>query len=148
MIFPTVTGENLEGQKLTFPADFAGEKNIVFIPFERWHQNDVDTWVPLVAQLMQEQSTLRYYELPTLAPGNPLSRWFINSGMRSGIPDKGTRRVTVTLYIEKQLFCASLQIPDETKIHVFVVSRAGEVLWHTDGPLTEEKGRELRRMVK
>jgi hypothetical protein len=39
MTFPRVSGSNLLRQKLTLSQDFQGRLNLVFIPFERWHQN-------------------------------------------------------------------------------------------------------------
>jgi sulfur carrier protein ThiS len=44
MTFPKVSGSNLLRQKLTLPQDFAGKLNLVFIPFQRWHQAEVDSW--------------------------------------------------------------------------------------------------------
>jgi hypothetical protein len=45
MTFPTVKGSNLLREKLTLPQDFQGGLNLVFIPFEKWHQVEVDSWM-------------------------------------------------------------------------------------------------------
>jgi hypothetical protein len=71
----------------------------------------------------------RYYEIPTIEKMNPLMRWFINTGMRHGIPDKKTRERTITLYIDKEPFKKSLQIPDEKKIYAMVVGPFGKCLF-------------------
>ena len=147
MIFPTVTGENLEGKKFTLPTDLEGEHYIVFIPFERWQQTEVDSWSPLMQQLTQEYLTQKYYEVPTLSTGNLLSRWFINNGMRSGIPDKNVRRVTITLYLDKQPFRKVLNMPNEEHTHVLLVQRNGEIRWRTQGTWDAEKERELRAVL-
>jgi len=44
MTFPTVSGSNLLRQKKSLPQDFQGRFNLVFIPFQRWHQAEVDSW--------------------------------------------------------------------------------------------------------
>ncbi len=66
MQLPDVSGYNLERQKMRFPANFDGQLNLVFIAFQRWHQDVIDGWVPSVAQLSQMFPSLRYYEFPTL----------------------------------------------------------------------------------
>jgi hypothetical protein len=141
--FPTVTSDNLEGRTFTLPRDFEGERNIVFVAFLREHQNDVDTWVPLVKKLVAEHPGTSYYELPTLKRGVALWRWSLNKGMKMGIPDRAAREHTITLYLEKEPFRAALGIPDEKSIHVLVVDREGRVLWRTTGRWNEQEGAAL-----
>ena len=69
MTFPKVRGSNLLRQKLTLPRDFQGRINLVFIPFQRWHQAEVDSWGILAAELEKKYAGLVYYELPTLQSG-------------------------------------------------------------------------------
>lgn len=147
MRLPTVSGSNLERETLTFPADFAGELNLVFIAFQQWHQMEVDTWVPLAESLHQDHPRLAYYEFPTIQSMNRLSRMFINEGMRAGIRHQPTRRRTITLYIEKAPFRQALQIPDEKHISVMLFDRQGEVIWRETGAFTPEKGAALSAAI-
>ena len=133
---PSVSGKNLLRQKMVFPRDFAGALNLVFIAFQQWQQRQVDSWVPLAEQLTAQFPHLAYYEFPVIDPLNPVSRLFINEGMRAGIPDPATRSRTVTLYLEKRPFCAALGIPDEADIEVILFDRAGQLLWRTRGECT------------
>ena len=144
---PTVSGKNLLRQKMVFPRDFAGEINLVFIPFQRWHQNQVDSWVPLVEKVASELSTFHYYEFPTLERMNRLSQMFLNEGMRAGIPNEGTRGRTVTLYLDKVLLRKALAIPDESETVIILFDRQGRQLWRTNGAFSEEKGAELQTAV-
>ena len=144
---PTVSGKNLLRQKMVFPRDFAGDINLVFIAFQRWHQNRVDSWVPFVANLAAEFSMLQYYEFPTIYQMNRLSQMFLNEGMRAGIPDDGTRGRTVTLYVDKRPFRTALAIPDEDDIAVILFDWQGQVLWRTSGAFSEEKGAGLQTAV-
>ena len=141
--FPVVTSTNLEGKTLTLPRDFAGERNIVFVAFLRKQQEDVDTWVPFVKQVIGRTPGVDYYELPTIKRMVAPMRWMINRGMKGGIDDRSARDRTVTLYIDKDAFKQALGITDENVIHVLVVDRAGHVLWQTTGSFGAEKGREL-----
>ncbi|MGZ3612236.1 MAG: hypothetical protein ACXVBU_19460 [Ktedonobacteraceae bacterium] len=148
MVFPFVRGENLEGRAFTLPADLEGAYNLLLIAFQRDQQADIDSWFPFVKQLVKEYPALAYYELPTIYRGNPLFRWWLNTTMNVGIPDKKAREVTITLYLDKQAFRKALDIPDEGRIYVLLVNRKGEVLWRVEGPYKEEKGRDLKHALE
>ncbi len=126
MTFPTVSGSNLLRQKLTLPQDFQGRLNLVFIPFERWHQMEVDSWSALAEELEEKYAGLVYYELPTLQNGGAIYKIFLNEGMRAGIPNPKTRERTITLYLDKADFRAALDMTDEEHIYVLVVDRRGK----------------------
>ena len=138
-MFPTVEGQNLSGRDFALPGAFEGCVNLVFVAFKRHQQDDVDTWLPVAARLAREYPTLRFYELPTLGRGMRLMRPFIDGGMRSGIPDKGQRDRTITLYIDKDGFRRSLRLESEDTVYALVVDRAGRVLARVDGPHTVAK---------
>ncbi|BCS35900.1 hypothetical protein TBR22_A51350 [Luteitalea sp. TBR-22] len=141
--FPTVTSKNLEGRPMTLPRDFAGTRNVVFVAFKREQQAQVDSWVPFVKGTVGRIPDTEYYEVPTIGPLIRLLQWTINRGMRGGIPDVKARERTVTLYLDKAPFKTSLGITTEDTIHVFVVERAGQVLWRETGAFTEAKGASL-----
>ena len=147
MIFPTVTGTNLLRQKLTLPRDFKGKLNLVFIPFQRWHQMEVDSWGALAEELEEKYEGLFYYELPTLQNGGPFYKIFLNEGMRAGIPNPKTRERTITLYLEKTKFRAALDMQDEEHIYVLVVDRQGKEFFRARGPYNLEKESALRRAL-
>lgn len=147
MQLPTVSGKNLLRQTMVFPRDFGSDLNLVFIPFQQWHQNQVDSWIPAVAQLEAEFPGLAYYEFPTINRMNWVARTFINEGMRAGIPNADTRRRTITLYLDKASFRQALAIADESDTAVILFDRQGQVLWRSSGAFTEEKGAELETAV-
>jgi len=147
MQFPVVTSANLSRRKLTLPADFEGDLNVVIIAFQRWHQRVVDTWIPLAEQLEQAYEGVRYYELPVIQRINVLGRTFINEGMRAGIPNPKARARTITLYVDKAAFRQALELPHEEDIYVLLVDRQGNVLWRTEGEFTPEKGESLATTV-
>lgn len=148
MQLPKVSGYNLERNRMTFPADFGGEVNLVFIAFQRWHQDVIDGWVPFVVQLSQQTPSLRYYEFPTLSRGNFLYRTMLNEGMRAGIPSTATRARTITLYLDKREFRQALGIPTEQEIWLYLFDPSGKVLWRTSGAFTPEKGEALADAVR
>ena len=93
--------------------------------------------------MMARYPALRYYELPTLPPMNPIYRMSLDLGMKMGIPDRAAREATITLYLDKDAYRRALDIPDETTIVVMLVTPTGDILWRTTGAYTEETGRGL-----
>jgi hypothetical protein len=147
VLFPKVSGANLEGRKFNLPADFEGELNLVLIPFQQWQQTWVNGWMPAAKSLMQKHPELRAYELPTLTQMSTLQRWWLDNGMRLGIPDKRTREMTITLYLDKPAFRKALNMPTENTIYALLVRRNGEIVWRSEGEWNEAKSRELTNAV-
>jgi hypothetical protein len=147
MTFPTVSGSNLLREKLTLPRDFQGKLNLVFIPFERWHQMEVDSWSALAEELEEKYKGLVYYELPTLQNGWIFYKIFLNEGMRAGIPNPKTRERTITLYLDKADFRAALDMKDEEHIYVLVVDRQGKEFFRARGPYSREGEAALRQAL-
>jgi hypothetical protein len=148
VIFPTVEGSNLEGTPYVLPRDLEGSCNLLFIAFLREQQEMVDTWLPAARYLMGVYPELRYYELPTIARLNPVTRWFIDRGMRGGISDPAARAATITLYIDKEPFRRALGIEGERTITVLLLDARGRVVWRTEGPRTDAVTQELNRAVR
>ena len=147
MTFPTVSGSNLLRQKLTLPQDLQGRLNLVFIPFERWHQMEVDSWSALAEELEENYEGLVYYELPTLQNGGLFYKIFLNEGMRTGIPNPKTRERTITLYLDKAKFRRALDMPDEDHIYILVVDRQGNEFFHTRGFYSRDGEAALRHAL-
>jgi hypothetical protein len=142
--FPNVKASNLEKRDFNLPADFEGERNLLLVAFEREQQKDVDTWLREMKRFEEIDPGFHYYELPTIQRPNAFMRWFIDTGMRHGIPDRKSRERTITLYLQKKPFLDSLLITDQKKIYAFLVDREGKVLWRSEGVFDETKGASLR----
>ncbi len=143
MLFPTVTGSNLERRRMILPSGFAGSLNLVILAFWQRHQALVDSWMPLASELEQRYSGFAAYELPVIQSRSRLSQWFIDSGMRAGISDQRVRERTITLHLDKPPFLDSLDIVDDGTIHAIVVDQTGQVLWRAAGPLVETTASDL-----
>lgn len=148
MRFPSVQGKSLDRQIRSFPTDFEGDINLLFIAFQRWQQSSINTWLPFADKLEAERDDFVYYEFPTIESMNPIFRTFINEGMRAGIPDPKARQRTITLYIQKEPFREALDMPDEDQIYILLVRRNGDVLWKARGAYSLSKEQELRRTLE
>ncbi len=146
--FPDLKASNLESRAFNLPQDFGGERNLVLIAFQREQQEQLDTWLKEMKRFQEVDPAFQYYELPTIDKLNAVARWFIDSGMRRGIPDKNARARTITLYIDKQPFKNSLQLPSEKTVYALLVDRSGNVLWRAEGTFDEAKGESLQRALQ
>lgn len=146
--FPVVSGFNLNRQEFEFPRDFEGDLNLVIVPFQQYHQNIVNTWIPFAQEVEATIPEFIYYELPTIYEMSTLSRTFLNEGMRAGIPDEKARERTITLYLDKENFRSALDIPNENDIHLFLVGRGGNILWRAIGEYTSERASDLMEVIK
>lgn len=143
VVFPAVTGSNLERRRMILPSDFEGQLNLVILAFWQRHQALVDTWMPLAADLERKYSGFVTYELPVIQSRSRLSQRFIDGGMRAGISDRQVRERTITLYLDKPPFLKSLDIDDDDTIHAVLVDQTGEVSWRAAGPLVEATASDL-----
>ncbi len=137
--FPTVTGKSLTKRIHHLPNDFVGALNLVLVAFYEHQQAMIDTWLPVAQQLAARHPRLAYYELPTLARYNPVVQWYINEGMRRGIPDESVRAATIVLYLDRRAFRHALGLPAEDTIYALLVDQAGHVLWRTEGRCDDYK---------
>jgi hypothetical protein len=147
MIFPKVTGQNLEFENFTLPYNLEGELNLVIIPFRRWHQNLVDEWSFYLNTLEKKYSYFRYYEVPTMNRGFKVMRFMIDGGMRSGIPDKAIRERTITIYTNKTLFKKKLKIHSEDTIYLYLMDKKGKILWQVEGKFDNNKLQTLEKFL-
>ena len=146
--FPRLIASNLEKRTFTLPGEFEGSRNLLLVAFQREQQKQVDTWLREMRQFEELDPEFRYYELPTIQSPNRLVRWFIDTGMRRGIPDQKAWSRTITLYIDKKPFLKALGIIDETRIYCFLVNRSGQVLWRAEGEFDDSKAASLRQYLQ
>lgn len=146
--FPEIEGKNLAGKKFHLPRDFEGGLNLVILAFQREQQLVVNTWLPTADLFENIYPELRYYELPTISRMNPFVRWFIDTGMRSGIKDPKSRKKTITLYLDKRSFRKTLGISGEDNIFILLVDKEGKILWRSEGPCDVNKAKSLSEFLK
>jgi hypothetical protein len=147
VIFPTITGSNLLRKKLTLPADFKGDLNLVFVAFLQWQQSEINSWVPMVMDWEKQHPGLVYYELPVIEDRQVLYKWFINEGMRAGIPNPLTRERTIPVYLQKSSFKKSLEMEDEEHIYVLLLDKYYNEISRYRGPYSQEASRELSSLL-
>ena len=148
MKFPIVKATSLANKPYQLPRDLEGELNLVIVAFKQWQQDWVDTWIPSLQSLAYQHKNLRVYEMPTMSRFNGIYRFMIDNGMRAGIPDKAVRAATLCAYIDIPPFAEALQLPNYDSIYLFLLDRAGEILWRGQGAFDQAQCDELAATVK
>jgi len=146
--FPTVSGSNLERRDFNLPADFEGDLNLVAVAFLREHQDLIDTWAATAERLTQADSRLRFYEVPVLSEANGMFSFFIDGGMRAGIPSRATREATITLYTDREAFLKTAGLPGPQTIYLLLTDRTGKIFWRGQGACTEAQSASLEEAIR
>jgi len=141
--FPAVKGTNLQGTEIDVPAGLKGNRRLVAVAFLQKQQEDVNTWVAHLDELRINNPELSFYEIPMIYKGNALFRFWLNNGMRSGIPNEQTRRTTITVYTDVESFLKEVGAPDNQQIQVFLLDEQGTILGRTAGAHSADKAKEL-----
>lgn len=93
--FPEVSAEDLDGKRVTVPADFAGKPLVAILATDQDAQFDIDRWL---LGLLDRKTPAVVREFPTVAGFVPgLFSGRIDGGMRRGIPSEDWGSV-VTFY--------------------------------------------------
>lgn len=144
--FPPLTGIDLMGYERQIPDSFAGRYNLVAVAFEQEQQADVDTWIAVADTLKSVHPDLRFYEVPLIYEIGVTGRFWINNGMRSGIPSDEARERTITVYTDREDFFKKTGM-QAGEISVLLLDDKGAVLWRHDGPATQEAATALKEVL-
>lgn len=147
MRFPEYSAKNLNGEMVHMPDDFTGDVNVIFVAYMQWHQRDVDSWLPFVAQLQNDYPTLQQYELPVVGEMNWMNQQRLDNIMRAGIPNTDTRAVTLTIYQSRTEFNRKAGLDSTEHIHVLLLDKQGNIVWKTSGGYNDEAAAELRHQI-
>jgi hypothetical protein len=138
-VFPGIVSYSLDKAKVDLPGGLEGKTNLLLISFEPEQQKDIDSWTPAATALQHTDFSFRWYRLPVSARENFVFRWWENSSMRSDETDPETWHWIVPLYVNKDEFRKTLQIPNERAVVALLIDRQGHVLWRASGPMNAQK---------
>ncbi len=143
--FPTVSGESLNGQKYTFPADFGSRNVLILFAYEEDQAEQLRSWVKGLDLLNSE---IAWFETPVVSTPLKLGSFIIDRGMRNGIPDPRIRDRVVTLYTNQENFSKSLGIPFDPKgAYALVLKPSGHPIGYVSGEFDQEKAKTITEML-
>jgi ATP10 protein len=141
--FPAMKGTNLQGVEIDIPMGLQGKRRLVAVAFLEEQQADVDTWVAHLDELRKNHPELSFYEIPMVYKGNVFFRFWLNNGMRAGIPDEQKRRSTITVYTDVESFLKEIGATSNRQIQVFVLDENGVIRGRASGPFSPENAAAL-----
>lgn len=149
LVFPAVSGVNLDNQTVAFPQAFGAGYTLLVVPFDRDQQVLAATWLPLFQELAAARDDLSYYSvaaLPDLAAG---LRVLVLGGMSAGTREPELRQRAVVMFLTEQArFLEALEVADAETLQVFVVDASGTLFWRGSGTYSEASGALLREFIE
>ena len=136
IVLPTVSFDTLSKQRLTLPADFHTDRNLLLLYFDLTQQADVDRWNDVMDGWRAKDSSLTAYTSLVSSQKNFLSRWWQNSSLRSAISEESRWPTTLPIYVDKHIFDRRLEIASEKQVVLLLLDRKGRVLNRVSGPPT------------
>jgi hypothetical protein len=146
--FPTVQTQDLNGRRVTLPADLPGRATIVVVAYDQEDQPAVDTWVPFLSRLAEDVPDVGFVELPVVGETSWVGRRLLDFYMRQGIPDSGARARTITLYVDRQTFRDALGLPAESGIWLLLIDQEDQIAWRARGSFEEGAATSLEQAVE
>jgi hypothetical protein len=144
--FPDMRVKNLLDETKTFPREFPAGRTLLLIGFQPEQQEILDDWAEKLK--LNEPGAAAWLELPVIDDPGTFTRWFVDVGMRSGIPNLETRARVFTIYAPRDNFVRSLGLPNITEVHLAVSDRDGRILSHVSGEWTTRKESKLRKALE
>ncbi len=144
--FPEMRVKNLMDETKDFPREFPADRTVLLIAFQPEQQELLDDWSRKLK--LAEPGAPEWLELPVIDDPGAFLRWFVDTGMRSGIPSPATRSRVYTIYAPRDNFVRSLGLPDSQQIHLAIASREGEIITHVSGEWSPGKEKQIREALK
>ena len=139
LIFPPVSSEALNGERVTLPVDAQGYVTLIVIAFQRDAQRIIDTWLVPFSREFSHEQMVRIYEIPMI--GSRMWKMIasvIDEGMRSGIPVE-KHPFVVTYYGDIRPYVEKLGMDDLSTAYFFLLDRNGRIQWRSQG-VSEQEG--------
>lgn len=143
--FPAVQGKRLTDEAVAIPGDFAGKPVLLLVGYVQNAQFDIDRWL---LGLAQAGTPVQVLEVPTIRGWVPraISGW-IDSGMRSGIPEEDWR-IVATVYKDAPRIVDFLGNVEPINSRVVLLDAEGRVHWMHDRGYSASKLMELDEQVR
>ena len=128
---PKMEGETLDKVERVYPKDFNGKSTIMVVLFDQDQQEQLDGWADAISDLPQDMPMV---EIALIGKVNGMVKYFIKGGMRDLYEDSPERMARMMPYFgDADKVKKRMKITDITKVHAFLLSASGKVLWQAAG---------------
>lgn len=142
--FPTLSGNSLARDRVTFPDAVHGELAVLVLVFKQGAQPIVNTWTDYVTS---HHPTVRYFEIPMISSFYKPFSGFIDGGMRGGVP-QGLHDNTVTFYGDREPYFRELMMPKRESCYLFLLDREGVIRYLAEGPANHSSATGLTARIE
>jgi hypothetical protein len=142
---PRIEALDLNKKTIVWPNDLPVGKTVLIIGFDGKQQPNIDNWISGLQ--LKAADAPAWFEIPLIDDPGAIGRWFINNGMRSGIPSVTTRSHVVTVYGDKAKIMRIMGISGENRVHVLVVNQKGEILALVSGDYSAEGAKQINAII-
>ena len=128
---PKMEGETLDKVERVYPKDFNGKSTMMVVLFDQDQQEQLDGWADAISDLPQDMPMV---EIALIGKVNGMVKYFIKGGMRDLYEDSPDRMARMMPYFgDADKVKKRMKITDITKVHAFLLSASGKVLWQAAG---------------
>ena len=128
---PKMEGETLDKVERVYPKDFNGKSTMMVVLFDQDQQEQLDGWADAISDLPQDMPMV---EIALIGKVNGMVKYFIKGGMRDLYEDSPERMARMMPYFgDADKVKKRMKITDITKVHAFLLSASGKVLWQASG---------------
>ena len=128
---PKMEGETLDKVERVYPKDFNGKSTMMVVLFDQDQQEQLDGWADAISDLPQDMPMV---EIALIGKVNGMVKYFIKGGMRDLYEDSPDRMARMMPYFgDADKVKKRMKITDITKVHAFLLSASGKVLWQASG---------------
>ncbi len=143
--FPNIKASDLNKKAVNWPAGLPSDRTVLIIAFTRKQQSQVDGWVSGLK--LKSAGGPAWFEVPMIDDPGSVARYFIDNGMRSGIPGTEARSHVVTVYAKKATLMKQMGLVGEKTVHVLVVDRKGNILASVSGAYNDAGAASVNKAV-
>lgn len=145
LMFPSVRGEILTGEKVNIPKLFEGKPSLLLIGYVQDSQFDVDRWILGLKQL---KSPIDIVEIPAIQGLVPrIFKSKIDRGMRNGIPEEDWG-IVITVYKDAEKIARFFGNNNPRNVRVVLLDDSGKVRWFHDRGFSADRAIELDAQVR
>jgi hypothetical protein len=143
---PNIKATDLNKKAVNWPAGLPSDRTVLIIAFTRGQQVQVDGWVSGLK--LKSPGGPAWFEVPLINNPGSIARYFIDNGMRGGIPGTEARSHVVTVYGKKAELMKQMGLFGEKTVHVLVVDRKGNILESVSGAYSEAGAAAVTKAAK
>lgn len=149
MRFPELYARDCDGRSVRLPDDLGPDPTLLLVSFSPRLATDVETWLPLAADLAGSVPDFWCYDLlvfPELTDGVEVS---LAAGLHAdgGRFERGERVRSLVAHTDLSAFGRALVLEGFDRVYAFVLHE-GRVRWRAFGPLTTPLERRLRTAIE